>query len=60
MNESNHSNYLKLQMLTEKNSELELSGNKTRISNTMDRTRLEQDMLVIEKKLSAENIAKVA
>jgi hypothetical protein len=60
MNESNHTNYLKLQVLNDQNSELELTGDRTRLSNAMERSRLEEDMLVIEKTVSAENLAQVA
>lgn len=60
MNESKHTNYLKLQVLNDQNSELELSRDRTRISNDMERSQMEKDMLVIEKTVSAENLVQVA
>jgi hypothetical protein len=60
MNEYKHTDYLKMQILNEQNSELELTGNQTRLDEDMNRTRLEQKIFEIEKSVPSGNIAQVA
>ena len=57
MNEYKHTDYLKMQILNEQNSELELTGNQTRLDEDMNRTRLEEKIFEIEKSVSSGNIA---